>query len=150
MALKRLQRAGHCEADQWWGVSRRQRSNPQQHPDREQQIGCRLFFSRLRQPQRAHLSVLYLSSAASRPAFASSHSSSAWRGSLCSFMKIFIKKGEPDRKHCKRYLEDLESKLSWWTWLQNKTSGSAACRVAFLSKPQAADSKVSSYFRQEF
>lgn len=58
------------------------------------QIGCRLFFSWLRQPQRARLCVLYLGSAESQPASASSHSSSAWQGSLWSFRKIlFIKKG---------------------------------------------------------
>lgn len=44
-------------------------SGPQQHPDRVQHvIGCGLFFSRLREPQRAHLGVLCLGSAAGLPA----------------------------------------------------------------------------------
>lgn len=34
--------------------------------------------------------------------------------------------------------------------LQDKTSDFAACWAAFLSKPQAADSKASGYVHQEF
>lgn len=35
-------------------------------------------------------------------------------------------------------------------WLQDKASGFAACWVAFLTKPQAADNKASSYILKEF
>lgn len=44
---------------------------------------------------------------------------------------IIHKKGEPDRNHCKRYLEDLGGKLKLMSFslLQDKASGFAALRL---------------------
>lgn len=131
MTLNKFQWACYCKADDRWGVSRRQCSNPQQHPDRKQRILAAGYSSHSWGSHRGLVSVS--STSAQQPAgrHLRHHTPPLHAGGHLAASKKYYswKKKEPDSNHCKRYLEDLGSTLSW--------RNSCDCRIKHPVLPPA-------------